>query len=281
FTGETVPDFRALAIEAKHEVMAASFGGELQALARGFAAVVDEPARPEELEAIAATIAEVIACFPVYRTYPGPAPSAAARAYVREACELAGRRLDERHGSGDSRRRRWLEQLEAILTGPVGDLTGDIAGGDPAIAARAAWGIRFQQLCAPVMAKGVEDTALYRWTRLLSVNDVGADPDVTGVSVAHFHEANAHRLEGWPHSMLASSTHDSKRGEYARMRINVLTEDPAQWEAMAQGWREEAERLMSDAGMQRRPSPHDLYLLFQTFVGTWPVSLASPAGEGG
>ncbi len=283
FTGETAPDFRAMAIEAKLEVMAASFRGELRSLARGFAAVSHRPMRPEDQEAIAATLAEVIACFPVYRTYPGPAASPPARRYVREACEMARQRLDRRAGGNDARPHHdWIEALEAILTGPVGDLGGDIGGGDPAIAARAAWAIRFQQLCAPVMAKGVEDTALYRWNRLLSVNDVGADPDVTGVSVAHFHEANRHRLEGWPHAMLASSTHDSKRGEYARMRINVLTEEPARWRDIALAWREEAERLMADAGMQRRPSLHDLYLLFQTFVGTWPVSLAAapPAGDG-
>src|SRR5690606_6428323 len=98
---------------------------------------------------------------------------------------------------------------------------------------------------------------------------------------ARFHEANRHRLEGWPHAMLASSTHDSKRGEYARMRINVLTEDPARWREIAQAWREEADRLMADAGIERRPSAHDVYLLFQTFVGTWPVSLAAtPPGDG-
>ncbi len=282
FTGETAADFRSMAIQAKHEVMKASFGGELRSLARGFVAVAQQSAPTEDLESIAAALAEVIACFPVYRTYPGPAPSPSAREYVREACGMARRRIDERAGAGDSRHHQWLEELEAILTGPVGDRAGDIAGGDPAVAARAAWAIRFQQLCAPVMAKGVEDTALYRWTRLLSVNDVGADPDVTGVSVARFHEANRHRFAGWPHAMLASSTHDSKRGEYARMRINVLTEAPPRWREMAHAWRDEAERLMSAAGMERRPSAHDLYLLFQTFVGTWPVSLASTRpGDGG
>ncbi len=126
------------------------------------------------------------------------------------------------------------------------------------------------------MAKGVEDTALYRWTRLVSINDVGADPDVTGVSIEHFHEANARRLAGWPHAMLATSTHDNKRGEYVRMRINVISEDPAAWSAIAADWRAAAEQLMNQAGMQRRPAPGDLYLLFQTFVGTWPMP---PSGD--
>jgi (1->4)-alpha-D-glucan 1-alpha-D-glucosylmutase len=270
FTGETAPSFREMAIAAKHEVMAASFGGELEALARGFAAIARPPA--EDMEGLAATIAEVIACFPAYRTYPGPAATGQAARYVREACEEARRRLDLRAAGDVSRRRVWLRQMEACLVGP----TGDIDGGHGAQAvARAAWAVRFQQLCAPVMAKGVEDTALYRWTRLLSVNDVGADPDVTGVSVDRFHAANRRRLEGWPHAMLASSTHDSKRGEYARLRINVLTEDPSRWEEVALAWRDEAERLVVHAEMQRRPSAHDLYLLFQTFVGTWPVTLAT------
>jgi (1->4)-alpha-D-glucan 1-alpha-D-glucosylmutase len=121
------------------------------------------------------------------------------------------------------------------------------------------------------MAKGVEDTALYRWTRLVSINDVGADPDVTGVTIEHFHEANQRRRAGWPHAMLATSTHDNKRGEYVRMRINLISEDPDGWSGIAGDWRRAAETLMSRAGMGRKPSAGDLYLLFQTFVGTWPV----------
>ena len=121
------------------------------------------------------------------------------------------------------------------------------------------------------MAKGVEDTALYRWTRLISINDVGADPDIAAVPPERFHEANRARLAGWPHAMLATSTHDNKRGEFVRMRIDVASEDPEGWREIALGWRELAGRLMDPAGSEGTPDANDLYLLFQTIIGTWPV----------
>jgi (1->4)-alpha-D-glucan 1-alpha-D-glucosylmutase len=278
FTGETAPSFGDIAWAAKKEVLARSFGSEMNSLAREFGALLPQFMRQtQDLPLIAEVLAETIACFPVYRTYPGPAATDAARRIIRQACREAGRRLDERRpqqgatAAASPGHHALLAALEEILTGPTGD--GDPAG--RAIAApdrdRAEWAVRFQQLCAPVMAKGVEDTALYRWTRLVSVNDVGADPDVMGVPVDHFHRANARRCARWPHAMLATSTHDNKRGEYVRMRINLISEDPARWRDIAWAWRREADRLMDRAGLSHRPSSSDLYLLFQTFIGTWPV----------
>ena len=271
FTGETAAHFADLAVVAKKEVIERSFGSELRSLSRRFLQLLPSgQCNGKDLPLIAAVLAEVIACFPVYRTYPGAVASAEARRVVRKACGDALHRLDARPGR-DGREPALLAVLEDILTGPTGDQADAHGSGQPAEQQRAQWAVSFQQLCAPVMAKGVEDTALYRWTRLVSINDVGADPDVTGVSIDRFHEANARRRAGWPHAMLATSTHDNKRGEYVRMRINVITEDPPHWSGLVAGWREAAERLMSAAGMSRRPAPGDLYLLFQTFIGTWPM----------
>ena len=272
FTGERSPRFADLARAAKKEVLAASFGAEWRALSRRFCSLLAQHPSAEQspdpqdpgLGLAADVIAEVIGCFPVYRTYPGADPSEADRRAVRAACDDARDRLSLGH-------RPMLDALAGILTAGTG------AGGQ--VTDRDEFIIRFQQLTAPVMAKGVEDTALYRWSRLVSVNDVGADPDIHGVDVATFHAANRRRAERWPHALLATSTHDNKRGEYVRMRIDVLSEDPAAWQALSAGWRREAERLMDAAGMAVRPAAGDLFLLFQTLVGTVPADLLSTAGD--
>ncbi|HZH06451.1 MAG TPA: hypothetical protein VEY69_07250, partial [Lautropia sp.] len=302
FTGETAARFGDLAVVAKKEVLGHSFGSEMGSLSRKFLTLLPQAMQqPENLRHVAAVLAETIACFPVYRTYPGVEASAAEQRVIRQACNEAGRRLEAAQqaagagGAGDARdgrdsgtkttvgsggdelarKRAILGLLEEVLTGPTGDVELP-ADATASARERAQWAVRFQQLSAPVMAKGVEDTALYRWTRLVSINDVGADPDVTGVPVDHFHEANAKRRAGWPHAMLATSTHDNKRGEYVRMRINLISEDPSGWDALADGWRQEAARLMDAAGMARRPSAGDQYLLFQTFIGTWPIMQWQP-----
>src|SRR5205807_4911492 len=100
----------------------------------------------------------------------------------------------------------------------------------------AAWAMKFQQLTGPVMAKGVEDTAFYIYNRLASVNEVGGSPDRYGVSVAAFHRQNAERLGRWPHAMLATATHDTKRGEDVRARLNVLSELAGEWQAALARW---------------------------------------------
>jgi (1->4)-alpha-D-glucan 1-alpha-D-glucosylmutase len=269
FTGETTPRFGDMASAAKREVIASSFGSEMKVLSARFLKLLPEDRQdPQDLPLITTVLTEVIAAFPVYRTYPGPAATDEARKVIRQACSEASRQLAD---SGSDRTPALLALLEEILTGPTGDVDLSNRADAARDRERAQWAVRFQQLSAPVMAKGVEDTALYRWTRLASINDVGADPDVTGVSVEHFHQANAKRRAGWPHAMLATSTHDNKRGEYVRMRLNLISEDPAQWSRIAGAWRQQAEQLMDRAKMQRKPSASDLYLLFQTFVGTWPI----------
>ncbi len=132
--------------------------------------------------------------------------------------------------------------------------------------------MKFQQVSPPVMAKGVEDTAFYRYHRLISLNDVGGDPSRFGISVTAFHAATRASASRWPHNLLATSTHDSKRSEDVRARLNVLSEMPMEWKQILKRWnRLNRGRKRVIDGMEA-PSRNDEYLLYQTLVGTWPLT---------
>lgn len=131
----------------------------------------------------------------------------------------------------------------------------------------AAFVMKFQQYTGPVMAKGMEDTALYRHNRLASLNEVGGEPERFGVSINAFHHANAGRMERWPHSMLASSTHDTKRGEDVRARINMLSELPTEWRAQLARWVRLNRSHRREVEGELAPSHNDEYLLYQTLLG--------------
>ena len=209
-------------------------------------------------------LAEVAAAFPVYRTYlRGDQPAAASdRQHIDWAVAAAKRRL----GGAEV---KVLDHLRDVLLGE-----GEAAGADPP--QRARFIARWQQFTAPVMAKAVEDTACYRFLRLASLNEVGSDPRRFGVSTAAFHAANQSRARFRPHSMLATSTHDSKRGEDLRARINVLSEDPALWENSLQRFSGWSDRYLTVTDAGPAPSRNDVWLLFQTLAGLWP---AVPPGE--
>jgi (1->4)-alpha-D-glucan 1-alpha-D-glucosylmutase len=140
---------------------------------------------------------------------------------------------------------------------------------------------RFQQLTSPVMAKGVEDTSFYVYNRLLSLNDVGGDPGEFGFPPARFHKASSHRARHWPHTMLATSTHDNKRSEDVRARIDAISEMVPQWRLLLRKW--------SRANLQRKaevdgiaaPSRNAEYLLYQTLLGSFPAAPASPEEHAG
>jgi maltooligosyltrehalose synthase len=130
-----------------------------------------------------------------------------------------------------------------------------------------------QRLSGPLMAKAVEDTSFYRYRRLLALNEVGGEPDSAGTGPDAFHRKAAWRLAHWPDNMLASATHDTKRGEDARARLAVLSELPAAWEEAAAAWRELNRRLPAI-------HPADEYALYQSLVGAWPPGLAASDEEG-
>ena len=139
------------------------------------------------------------------------------------------------------------------------------AQGPPAIH----FAMRFQQLTGPVMAKGVEDTAIYRYHRLVALNEVGCDPARFGASIEEFHAHNTGMLAALPLTMTTTTTHDTKRSEDVRARIAVLSEIPDDWERRVSPWIEATRRTGATA--------NDLYLLFQTAVGAWPITGEDPA----
>ena len=225
------PDPAALALACKREVLRGSFGAEVAGVARRL---------PGDPVANRAAVVELAARYPVYRTYVRERVSDADRAVVtaaRSACEPSG-------------------ELGAALDRLVAALLLE----HPAREAVR----RFQQLTGAVMAKGVEDTACYRDTRLVARNEVGGDLARFGRSVAELHAANAEREARWPRSLLATSTHDSKRGEDVRARLAVLSERPERWWELAERW---------TARLAGPVEPGDALLLWQTMVGAWPLQV--------
>ncbi len=133
--------------------------------------------------------------------------------------------------------------------------------------------MRVQQYSGPVMAKGLEDTAFYRYNRFVALNEVGGHPDHFGVTLAAFHRANAQRAERWPHAMLGTSTHDTKRGEDTRARLAVLSEMPEEWARQVQAWSRILRARRGDVEGTAPPDRNDEYLFYQLLLGAWPADL--------
>jgi (1->4)-alpha-D-glucan 1-alpha-D-glucosylmutase len=147
--------------------------------------------------------------------------------------------------------------------------------GQPDSAARLRFAMQMQQFTAPVLAKGVEDTAFYRYHVLISPNDVGGNPGQPSVAPQTFHDANARRLRDWPLELLATSTHDTKRGEDSRTRISVLSEMPETWGKNVVAWMRMNIRNRTKSHGESWPSRNDEYLFYQALLGTWPAELVS------
>lgn len=197
-------------------------------------------------------IRETITALEVYRTYVDPDTGVVSQEDIHYVEDAAAQARDRRDDIDDD----LFEFLSAILLlrhqgGPEADFAA-----------------RFQQATGPVMAKAVEDTAFYRFVRFSALNEVGGDPTVFGRSIDSFHRGNEKRAERWPRSMLATSTHDTKRSEDVRARLALLSEIPGAWRATVARWSEMNERHrtaeMPDRGAE--------YLLYQTLVGAWPLS---------
>jgi (1->4)-alpha-D-glucan 1-alpha-D-glucosylmutase len=238
--------FADVAAEAKQEVTASSFGAEVSRLSRVLAKTGVGSA-PDDRHQV---LAELLSAFDVYRayTYPGEDPSRAAGEAIRHALDTALRRLPER-----------LHPLAAAVS-------------KAALSGEGEFAVRFQQTTGPVQAKGLEDTACYRWNRLVSLNEVGCDPDRFGVTPEEFHQEAAGLMAAWPHTMTTLSTHDTKRQEDVRARLAVLAEIPGAWGEKVADWRSRAIRPRTHGTDDRAVDPDTEYFLWQTFVGAWPLS---------
>jgi len=250
--------------EAKHDIAGSTFTAEVSRLGRLFARAgypaLDGFSAADLHDVLVAVLAE----FGVYRAYvtPGEPPSAAAAAAVTAAAAAARDHLDE----------RLHPALDAVRAGVLG--LGEVTGDAAQRAARDELIVRFGQTTGPVLAKGVEDTAFYRWSRLTALNEVGGNPDIFGVSPAEFHAAAGRLASRWPATMTTLSTHDTKRQEDVRARLAVLAEWPQEWGHQVAEWHGLARWLTDGAAAeatQRAPEPDLEYLMWQTLVGAWLI----------
>ena len=261
--------FEALVYRCKRKILEHSLVSELNALAQRLKQLAGsaELRRDFTLSQLRTALLEVIAGFPVYRNYitEGTAePTKAEKNHVERAIATAQRN----GGNPDESALHFIR--DTLL------LRQDGADAEQRKRARE-FVMKFQQLTGPVTAKGLEDTAFYIFNRLVSLNEVGGHPGKFGISVETFHQHNAERRLAWPHSLLATATHDTKRGEDVRARINVLSELPEEWNQSVQKWSEMNSAKKTTQNGRAIPDANDEYLLYQTLVGAWPTSGPSPA----
>jgi malto-oligosyltrehalose synthase len=257
-------DFESEEAEARRELLDRSFAAQLAGLVTALhhLACSDLAGRDFGRAAIRRSVIAILAGMRVYRTYGGPGhPSPNDASHLQAAVARAQRTCF----AGD-------RALVAIL--------GRWLVGEKTIASdlQAAAMLRFQQLSTSLAAKAVEDTALYRYGRLLSRADVGFDPGHFADSVAEFHQKSARRQERFPNSLLATATHDHKRGEDVRARLAVLSEIAAEWQTQLRRWMTQAASLMRGPGPT--PSAGDVAILLQMIVGAWPPGLAADDAAG-
>ena len=250
--------FAEIARRSKRLVLRTALASELTVLTSRLARIArgHRNTRDFTFTTLREGLADVVAAFPVYRTY-----------------------IDEHVGPEDRRYVDWAitraraESRAADVT--VFDflrdvLTCELPAASPAMSAAVRqFARKFQQLTAPVMAKGVEDTAFYIYNRLVSLNDVGGDPSEFGFPPARFHRASSHRARHRPHTMLATSTHDNKRSEDVRARIDVISELTAEWRLQLAKWRRMNIARKAEADGHPAPSANDEYLLYQVLLGSF------------
>ena len=267
FTGAPT-DFVGIAREAKKEMLSWNLASELRRVTRALKEIAggDLVARDFGPTTLAQATAEFAAALPVYRTYiDANGVSYEDRGLLAQAASTA--RLAS--GMDDAGA---LDFLHHILTLEV--------EGPYAEAAALGFVTRFQQLTGPVMAKGVEDTAFYRFNRLVSLNEVGGAPDIFGGGVTKFHDAMAARLRYGRHGLTATATHDTKRGEDARARIHAISQMPKAWGEAVQRWSAMNASLRSSARDGRKaPDANAEWLFYQTLVGSWPQVSRSDLSE--
>ncbi len=261
FTGDE-QRFATIIRDSKTRIMENEMVSELNVLARDAARVARQNPFTADFtrNILHRALRQIIACFPVYRTYIDTVGIAAAE---------------------DRRDLDWAvaqaARTESELDPSIFDFLAKLLSGDLVAQPRSGFSrhsvlrfaMKLQQYSGPVMAKGLEDTAFYRYNRFLALNEVGGNPEQFGVSLAAFHRANRIRAERWPHAMLTSSTHDTKRGEDTRARLAVLSEMPEEWGRQVQGW----SRLLRARDGAAQLDRNDEYAFYQLLIGSCPLGL--------
>ncbi|XXT22865.1 malto-oligosyltrehalose synthase [Sorangium sp. So ce429] len=263
FIGDQL-DFETLVYEKKKVILRTALASELNVLTHALNRLTERDRRVRDftLGSLNEALREVIACFPVYRTYVNektPTISDHDRVAIGRAVALARRRNPTMEASIFTFVRSVLmldttDFLREEDRRPYCDFV-----------------MKFQQLTGPVMAKGLEDTSFYIYNRLVSLNEVGGEPERYGASALAFHRGNVQRHRTWPYSMLATSTHDTKRSEDVRARISVLSELPSAWEEALQRAAAAAAPLKAEIEGRLAPDSNEEYLFYQTLLGSLPI----------
>jgi (1->4)-alpha-D-glucan 1-alpha-D-glucosylmutase len=252
-----------LGYECKRAIMRVSMASEINVLGHELNRLSEQDRRSRDftLNSLIHTIREIIACFPVYRTYitEGPEPvSDRDQAYIRLAVAKAKRRNPMVNSLVfDFVRDLLLKHMDQRLPQSREALLRFV--------------MKFQQTTSPVMAKGLEDTAFYLYNRLVSLNEVGGDPDQFGFPLPSFDKAMRERQARWPHSLSATSTHDTKRSEDVRARINILSEIPQVWKTQVSRWSSLNRKHKTEVEGELVPERNEEYLFYQTLLGVWPL----------
>jgi (1->4)-alpha-D-glucan 1-alpha-D-glucosylmutase len=255
-------DFAIEEQRARRDILQRSFASQLEAALDTLTAIVQGnlDTRDVSRSALRRSLTEILIHFPAYRIYA-----------TMKHCSASDTNMLAKAISAALNsclpRDRWLMELlgQWLLGKPIRPEADQLQ----AVAL-----IRFQQLSAPLSAKAVEDTAFYRYGRLLSRNDVGFDPQRFAYPTDEFHRGMQSRRANFPHAMLATATHDHKRGEDTRARLAVLSEIADEWSSTLEGWIALSAEQFSSEQRKPAPAPADLGMLFQTVVGAWPVDLS-------
>jgi (1->4)-alpha-D-glucan 1-alpha-D-glucosylmutase len=259
-------DFPASARDGKLRIMENEMASELNALGRRAAQLAGESPMTADLTRalLQRAIRQVVANFPVYRTYLDfdGMPADADRRDIAWAMTRARRSDPDVHPSAfDFLQNMLMAETELPSTQELSHT------------AALRFAMKVQQFSGPVMAKGVEDTAFYRYNRFVALNEVGGAPERFGLTPALFHKANAARAQNWPHAMLATATHDTKRGEDNRARLAVLSEMPEEWRRQVETWTRILRARRGDVERTAAPDRDDEYMYYQMLVGSWPIDM--------
>ena len=271
FTGQT-DTFGQVLFESKRTILATSLSSELYVLSNQLMQIADQHrwSRDFTRPSLYRALRDVVASFQVYRTYIRPGVDEVRpedRRRILEAVRAARRRNPAMSPS-------FFDFIASVL------LLDDPAGlSDAHHAQRRDFVLKFQQVTSPVAAKGLEDTAFYRFYPLASLNEVGGDPASAIVVPEHFHRRILERQADWPDDMSATGTHDTKRGEDFRARLNVLSETPEAWDAAVRRWHEINTAARHESDGAPVPDPNEEHLIYQTLVGTWPVGSLDEEGR--
>ncbi|MFH7244376.1 MAG: malto-oligosyltrehalose synthase [Spirulina sp.] len=254
------PNYAEWVVDRKHLIAATNLVGDVDNLGHLLKSIAGKYryGRDFTLSGLRKAILEMLVQFPVYCTYINEdGVSDRDRVYIQWAISQSHKRIPQLKNE--------LDFIEKVLTLNYEDVLNEED--------QAQWlhfTMRFQQFSGPLMAKGLEDTLFYVYNRLISLNEVGGDPGTFGVTLKEFHAFNQRQLAQWPHTLNTTSTHDTKRSEDVRSRLNVLSEIPEEWDQQVRRWQTINDPFKLVTKKRTIPDPNNEYFLYQTLVGAFP-----------